>query len=83
MDKIGNLKRLLHGRLRKRMRFAMSERVRDLESLLAAKKLGRLIQQLLPDYSDPLDFNQLRDANGHLFKSEAALDKAASRTKQE
>jgi hypothetical protein len=53
MDKIGCLKCLLHGRLRKRMRLAMSERVRDLESLLAAKKLGRLINQLLPDYSDP------------------------------
>jgi hypothetical protein len=50
-----------------------------LESLLAAKKLGRLINQLLPDYSDPLNFNQLRDDHGNIFEDEAAVDKAASR----
>ncbi len=54
LDKIGHVKRLLHGRLRKRMRQAMSERVRNLESLLAARKLGRFIQQLLPDHSEPV-----------------------------
>jgi hypothetical protein len=39
------------------MRIAMSDRVRDMEALLAAKKLGKLIHKLLPDYSDLLDFN--------------------------
>ena len=80
MDKIGALKRLLHGRKRKQMRVAMSDRVRDMESLLAANKLGRLIKQLLPSYSDPLDFNQLRDDVGSPFRNAAAADKAASRT---
>ncbi len=79
MDKIGNLKSLLHGRLRKRMRLAMSEWVRSLETLLIARKLGRLTQQLLPDHSDPLDFNQLRDNHGNLFDSEAAIDKKLPR----
>ncbi len=49
MDKIGRLKKLLHGRQRKRMRVAMSDRIRDMEALLAAEKLGKLIQKLLPD----------------------------------
>lgn len=64
MEKIAALKRLLHGRQRKRMRIAMSERVREMEALLEAKKLGKLIQKLLPDYTDPLDFNQLKDEQG-------------------
>lgn len=55
MEKIASLNRLLHGRQRKRMRLAMSERIREMESLLESKKLGRLIQQLLPDYTEPLD----------------------------
>jgi hypothetical protein len=80
MDKIGRLKQLLHGRKRKRMRLAMSDRVRDIESLLAAKKLGRLIQKLLPSYAEPLDFNQLRDQDGIPYRTAAAADKAASRT---
>ncbi len=37
MEKIGLLKQLLHGRKRKRMRLAMSDRVRDMESLLGQK----------------------------------------------
>ena len=53
MEKIGHLKKLLHGRQRKRMRTAMSDRIKDMESLLAAKKLGQLIQRLLPDHTDP------------------------------
>jgi hypothetical protein len=72
MDKIGHLKRLLHGRKRKRMRLAMFDQVKDLESLLAAKKL--------PDYTDPLDFNQLRDEDGIPFKNAPAPDRAAFRT---
>lgn len=80
MDKIGHLKRLLHGRQRKRMRLAMSKRIKEMESLIAAKKLGQLIQRLLPDYTDPLDFNQLKDRDGTLLPTPAAADKAASRT---
>lgn len=60
MTKIGNLKKPLHGRQRKRMRLAMSECVGDLEFFLAAKKLRRLLQKLLPDHTDHLDFNHLR-----------------------
>jgi hypothetical protein len=67
MEKIGRLKNLMHGRQRKRMRIAMSERVQEMENLLAAQKLGRLIQKLLPDFTDPLDFHQLRDGTGALF----------------
>jgi hypothetical protein len=80
MEKIGQLKLLLHGRQRKRIRMAMSERIKDMEFLLAAKKLGRLIQRLLPDYTEPLDFNQLKDRNGTPLPTPAAADKAASRT---
>ncbi len=80
MEKIGGLKKLMHGRQRKRMRMAMSERVRDMETLLATQKLGRLIQKLLPDHTDPLDFHQLRDATGALFPNPEAADKAASDT---
>ena len=80
MEKIGQLKRLLHGRQRKRMRMAMSERIQEMESLLAAKKLGRLIQRLLPDYTEPLNFNQLKDRDGTPLTTPAAADKAASRT---
>jgi hypothetical protein len=82
MEKIAGLKKLLHGRQRKRMRLAMSDRVRDMEALLEAKKLGKLIQKLLPDYTDPLDFHQLLDPSGAPFKTPAAADKAASRTMQ-
>lgn len=59
MEKIGGLKKLMHGRQRRRMRMAMSERFREMETMLATQKLGRLIQKLLPDYTDPLDFHQL------------------------
>jgi hypothetical protein len=64
IEKIAALMRLFHGRQSKRVRLVMSERVREMEALLDAKKLGKLIQKLLPDYTDPLDFNQLRDAQG-------------------
>ncbi len=83
MEKIAGLKRLLHGRQRKRMRLAMSERIRDMEALLEAKKLGKLIQKLLPDYTDPLDFNQLSDLLGQPFTSPKTTHKAATRTMQE
>jgi hypothetical protein len=81
MEKIAGLKRLLHGRLRKRMRLAMSERIRDMEALLEAKKLGKLIQKLLLDYSDPLDFNQLKDAQGQPFRSPVATHLCGSATR--
>lgn len=55
-------------------------RVRDMEALLAAKKLGKLIQKLLPDYSDFLDYNKLTDENGHPFRTPSATDRAASET---
>jgi hypothetical protein len=83
MEKIGHLKKLLHGRQRKRMRIEMSDRIKEMESLLTAKKLGRLIQKLLPDYTDPLDFNQLKDRDGTHLPTPAAVDKAASRTMRE
>lgn len=36
--------------------------VRDMEALLVAKKLGKLIiEKLLPDNTNPLDYNQLLD----------------------
>ena len=54
-----------------------------MEALLEAKKLGQLIQKLLPDYTDPLDFNQLKDDRGLPFKSPSAVHKAASRTMQD
>ncbi len=62
------------------MRIAMSERVREMENLLAAQKLGRLIQKLLPDFADPLDFHQLRDGAGALFPTPEAADEAVSAT---
>jgi hypothetical protein len=83
MEKIGKLKNLMHGRQRKRMRIAMSERVREMENLLATQKLGRFIQKLLPDFTDPLDFHQLRDGTGALFPTPEAADKAASDTMRE
>ena len=83
MEKIAALKRLLHGRQRKRMRLAMSERVREMEALLEAKKLGKLIQKILPDYTDPLDFNQLKDTHGTPLTTPAAVHRAASKTMQE
>jgi hypothetical protein len=51
MHKIGGLKKLLHGRQRRRMRLAMSDRVREMETMLATRKLGQLIQKLL-DFSE-------------------------------
>ena len=83
MEKIGKLKSQLHGRQRKRMRLAMSERVRDMEAMLAAKKLGQLIQKLLPDYADPLDFNQLCHPDGTPYASPMEVDQAASATMKE
>lgn len=73
MNKIASLKHLLHGRQRKRMRLEMSERVCEMKSLLAAKKLGKLIQKLLPDYTEPLDFYQLTDSDGRPFKSSRTM----------
>jgi hypothetical protein len=65
------------------MRIEMSERIKEMESLLTAKRLGHLIQKLLPNYTDPLDFNQLKDRDGTHLPTPAAVDKAASRTMRE
>ena len=83
MEKIGGLKKLMHGRQRRRMRMAMSERVREMETLLATQKLGRLIQKLLPDHTDPLDFHKLRDSTGALLPNPEAADRAASEVMRE
>jgi hypothetical protein len=48
--------------------------------MLATRKLGQLIQRLLPNYTEPLDFNQLRDTHGTLFATPEATDRAASET---
>jgi hypothetical protein len=61
----------------------MSERIRKVNTFLEAKKLGKLIQKLLPDYTDPLDFNQLKDPQAQPFKRSAAAHRVASRTMQE
>ncbi len=58
----------------------MSERIQNIEALLAAQKLGKLIQKLLRDYSDPMDFHQLKDRDGALLQSPEAVDKAAAAT---
>jgi hypothetical protein len=76
--KIKDLRSHMHGRLRQRLRVAMSDRMRDLETLLASKKLGRLIRSLLPKSSDPLNFNMLLDSDGTPFRSDAKTDKAAA-----
>jgi hypothetical protein len=60
MDKICHLKKFLHSRHRKRMRMAMSERIQNKEALLVAQKFGKLIEKLLPDYSDLFDFTSSR-----------------------
>lgn len=54
-----------------------------MEALLDAKKLGQLIQKLLPYYTDPLDFNRLKDTQGLPFKSPSVVHRAASRTMQD
>ncbi len=83
IDKIGALKKILHGRQRKRMRLAMSDHVREMETMLTTRKLAQLIQRLLPDYTDPLDFNQLRDASGEAYRTPEEADLAAFNTMQD
>jgi hypothetical protein len=77
------LKRKMHGRRRQAMRMAMSKRVHDLEALRIARKLGRLIRQLIPTSSDPLNFDQLSDAEGKAFADPAHVDAAAAATMKE
>ncbi len=62
------------------MRLATSDRVREMETMLATRKLEQLIQKLLPDYTDPLDFSQLQDASGVLYRTPEEADLAASNT---
>lgn len=45
-DRIVQLKKLLHGRHRRRMRLAMSDKVKEMEAFLGAKKLKKLIQKI-------------------------------------
>ncbi len=62
---------------------AMSKRVHDLEALRIARKLGRLIRQLIPTSSDPLNFDQLSDTEGKAFADPAHVDAAAAATMKE
>jgi hypothetical protein len=54
--KISDLRSHMHGRQRQRLRAAMSVRMSDLETLLASRKLGRLIRSLLPKSSEPINW---------------------------
>jgi hypothetical protein len=54
-----------------------------MEAMLSAKKLGQLIQKVLPDYTDPLDFTQLCDTDGVPYSSPKAVDRAASAVMRE
>jgi hypothetical protein len=54
--------------------------MKDLETLLASRKLGRLIRSLLPTSSEPLNFNMLLDSDGTHFRTEAKTDRAAAHT---
>ena len=58
----------------------MSVRMKDLETLLVSRKLGRLIRSLLPTSSEPLNFNMLLGSDGAHFRTEAKTDKAAAHT---
>ena len=78
--KIEEIRRQLHGRQRLTFRLAMSSRVKDLETLLATRKLGKLIKMLLPKSSAPLNFNLLLDANGEPYRSDTKIDRAAAET---
>jgi hypothetical protein len=78
-----DLKRKMHGRRRQEMRMAMSKRVHDLEALRIARKLGRLIRQLIPTSGDPLNFDQLSDKDGKPFDYPAQVDAAAAATMKE
>lgn len=78
MDKIGRLKKLLHGRQQNRMPMVILERVKELKSLLKTKKLAKLIHKHLPDFTDTLDYNQLKDPVGGCHDTLKAMDKAGS-----
>ncbi len=80
---LDELKRKMHRRRRQVMRMAMSKRVHDLEALRIARKLGRLIRQLIPTSSDPLNFDQISDSDGKPFDNPAQVDAAAARTMKE
>jgi hypothetical protein len=56
----------------------MSDRTRKLETLLATRKLGKLIRMLLPKCSKPLNFNMLLDVEVRSFKSEVKTDRAVA-----
>jgi hypothetical protein len=61
----------------------MSDSVREIETMLATRKLGQLIQKLLPDYTDPIDFHKLRNNNGDLYRTPEETDKTAFDTMRE
>jgi hypothetical protein len=73
----------MHGRLRQRLRAVMSARTKDLETLMASRKLGRLIKTLLPKNSEPLNFNMLLDVRGTPFRTAAKAARAAAATMKE
>jgi len=81
--KIIDIRAHLHGRQRQQLHVAMSVRLRDLETLLASQKLGRLISSLLPKSSEPLNFNMLLGSNGAHFRTDAKADKASANTMKE
>lgn len=75
MKKIGLLKKLLPARQCKRMRLAMSDRIRDIEFLLAAKNLDgsfrnsfsdTVKQELHDAMRTPLSFQEFEQCRQHL-----------------
>jgi hypothetical protein len=71
--KIADLRSHMHGRQRQQFRVAMSDRMRDLETMLASRKLGRLIRSLLPKSSEPLNFNMLLGSDGAHFRTDCNI----------
>jgi hypothetical protein len=78
--KIYHIRSQMHGRQRKKLRIAMSDRIKDMETLLTTRKLKTLIQRLIPTSSEPINFNALKDKRGRLFKTAESADIAAANT---